>query len=589
MNKTTIARQAQTAGYLPLAQSMLQRKCACGNHTVLGGECAECAKNNIGMQRKLAIGASNDPLEQEADRIADQVLATPPQSKVNAAPLRFQRFAGQLSGQKDMVPASVDQTLASPGRPLEPTLRQDMEQRFGHDFSRVRVHCGAAAKQSAQDVSAHAFTVGHNVVFGEGRFAPDTHDGRRLLAHELTHVVQQLGGADGNRAALEKDKRDLSPLMPVHEFAKKNSIQRSTDETSDNCYKSKSSDPPDGWSQLATAAKGLEDRFNTTEPPTNFRNKGAAQYRVTFDDGSTATSKVYAYHSGGDGSAKLLDEIKKDSTSFKYDGINRTFSQLASGIGQRSGTHTEALMMNYGIQMLIPISVNFSHATKFEGYTFSFFKPCGPESQDCVAKLNDPPTTPITAAWYTDSLCVETDGAAKRMWDNSQPPVSQGGGIITSGNSNFEAARNLKSATGDDLTASGWTKYTIIDDARRETAPPSTSECTCSTDYPQAWTPWNPRITFKGIKDVNNDWYTVKQLITTSLPVSENTGNDQRIRRCLQKVNWGTKFDVEGAVNDPGCGDSGTRYIAPQNQEGWKALEVCQEGEKLKYRFVCDQ
>jgi uncharacterized protein DUF4157 len=68
-----------------------------------------------------------------------------------------------------------------------------MEQRFRHDFSRVRVHTGEAAEQSARDVNANAYTVGHNIVFGGGRFAPETNEGRRLIAHELTHVVQQSG------------------------------------------------------------------------------------------------------------------------------------------------------------------------------------------------------------------------------------------------------------------------------------------------------------------------------------------------------------------------------------------------------------
>jgi Domain of unknown function (DUF4157) len=91
----------------------------------------------------------------------------------------------------DAAPASVDQALASPGRPLEPALRQDMEQGFGYDFSRVRVHAGAAAEQSARDVNAQAYTVEHDIVFSAGRFVPGTHEGRRLIAHELTHVVQQ--------------------------------------------------------------------------------------------------------------------------------------------------------------------------------------------------------------------------------------------------------------------------------------------------------------------------------------------------------------------------------------------------------------
>jgi hypothetical protein len=87
-----------------------------------------------------------------------------------------------------------------------------MEQRFGHDFSRVRVHWGAAAEQSAQDVNANAYTVGHNIVFGTGRFAPGTHEGRRLIAHELAHVVQQAGGGRINVGRGNGAQRGLSPI-----------------------------------------------------------------------------------------------------------------------------------------------------------------------------------------------------------------------------------------------------------------------------------------------------------------------------------------------------------------------------------------
>ena len=170
---------------------LLQRKCACGSPTSsLTGQCAQC-KTQKRLQTKLTIGASNDPLEQEADRVADQVMATSAHSAVSGAPPRIQRFSGQATGQADTAPASVDRALASPGSPLAPALQQDMEQRFGHDFSRVRVHSGAAAEQSAREVNANAYAAGHNIVFGAGRFAPGTHEGRRLLAHELAHVVQQ--------------------------------------------------------------------------------------------------------------------------------------------------------------------------------------------------------------------------------------------------------------------------------------------------------------------------------------------------------------------------------------------------------------
>jgi hypothetical protein len=142
------------------------------------------------IQAKLENNELGDEYEQEADHVADQVMAMPAHHAVSGAPPHIQRLAGQLTGQTEAAPASVDQALATPGRPLEPALRQDMEQRFGHNFSRVRVHSGAAAEQSAQDVKAHAYTVGHNMVFGTGRFLPGTHEGRRLLAHELTHVMQ---------------------------------------------------------------------------------------------------------------------------------------------------------------------------------------------------------------------------------------------------------------------------------------------------------------------------------------------------------------------------------------------------------------
>ena len=108
----------------------------------------------------------------------------------------IQRYMEQANGQADSAPASVDRVLASSGRPLEPALQQDMEQRFGRDFSQVRVHSGAAAEQSALDVNAHAYTVGHDMVFGTGQFAPGTHEGRRLIAHELAHVVQQRADVD---------------------------------------------------------------------------------------------------------------------------------------------------------------------------------------------------------------------------------------------------------------------------------------------------------------------------------------------------------------------------------------------------------
>jgi hypothetical protein len=97
------------------------------------------------------------------------------------------------------VPPIVHEVLRSPGQPLDVGTRAFMEPRFGHDFSGVRVHTDANAAESARAVNALAYTVGQNVVFGAGQYAPYLADGQKLIAHELAHVAQQYqdGGGDG--------------------------------------------------------------------------------------------------------------------------------------------------------------------------------------------------------------------------------------------------------------------------------------------------------------------------------------------------------------------------------------------------------
>lgn len=188
------------SSFTPAPTGLLQRQCACGNHA-MGGKCGECSKKErLGLQTKLKINEPGDNYEQEVGRIAAQVMAT------SNAPPRTQHL-GDASSQLNGVPDSVHQTLASPGRPLEPALRQNMEQCFGYDFSRVRVHSGAAAEQSAREVNANAYTVEHNIVFGKGQYSPHTLAGQRLLAHELAHTLQQ---AKGSAAGAERisDLRD---------------------------------------------------------------------------------------------------------------------------------------------------------------------------------------------------------------------------------------------------------------------------------------------------------------------------------------------------------------------------------------------
>jgi Domain of unknown function (DUF4157) len=108
--------------------------------------------------------------------------------------------------------AAVSELLAGgEGHPLPPSVRHSMEERFGHDFGAVRVHAGPRAATATGQLGANAFTYGHNIAFAAGRFAPDTKDGKRLLAHELAHVVQQSRG--GPPPALD-------PATPLEQSAR---------------------------------------------------------------------------------------------------------------------------------------------------------------------------------------------------------------------------------------------------------------------------------------------------------------------------------------------------------------------------------
>jgi hypothetical protein len=129
----------------------LQRACACGQHNSAGGECEECKQKRTGTLQRVAISPS--PVHE--------------------------------------IPPIVHEVLRSPGQPLDAATRAFMEPRFGYDFSRVRVHTDTQAAESARAVNALAYTVGRDVVFGVGQYAPLTSQGQMLLAHELTHTIQQ--------------------------------------------------------------------------------------------------------------------------------------------------------------------------------------------------------------------------------------------------------------------------------------------------------------------------------------------------------------------------------------------------------------
>ena len=183
----------------------MRSRCACG------GGCPRCQAPS-----GLAVGAADDAVEREADSAAERVLRMPagagpapaaamqpgsgfatPGTFVEAPQVRRRGDGAPASRPAGgaAAPASVASALRSPGRPLDAGSRAFFEPRFGHDFSSVRVHADESAQRSAQDLSARAYTFGDDIVFAAGEFAPATTEGRRLLAHELAHVVQQSAAA----------------------------------------------------------------------------------------------------------------------------------------------------------------------------------------------------------------------------------------------------------------------------------------------------------------------------------------------------------------------------------------------------------
>ncbi|MBZ5561536.1 MAG: DUF4157 domain-containing protein [Acidobacteriia bacterium] len=156
-----------------VGEGLIQRKCSCGGAGGASGQCSQCEE-----EEKLKV----------------------------------QRHAGDQSAAA-VAPAHVAEVLRAPGQPLGSEVRHFMEARFGQDLSHVRVHTEGRASESARAVDALAYTVGHNIVFREDQYQPRSGEGKRLLAHELTHVLQQGGAAPRLRrvAALNAAQQQSPP------------------------------------------------------------------------------------------------------------------------------------------------------------------------------------------------------------------------------------------------------------------------------------------------------------------------------------------------------------------------------------------
>lgn len=188
------------------------------------------------IQTKLAINKAGDEYEQEADRISEQVMRPPeprsqracacggacPKCQMKQPGQEHERLQTKQVGSGDpgqtVAPSIVDEVFSSPGQPLDTATRSLMEPRFGHVFSGVRIHTDTKAAEAAQAINALAFTVGRDVVFGAGQYVPGTSSGQRLLAHELTHVIQQGRGEATRGLSGAQDVIQRAPSLRDMEF-----------------------------------------------------------------------------------------------------------------------------------------------------------------------------------------------------------------------------------------------------------------------------------------------------------------------------------------------------------------------------------
>jgi outer membrane protein OmpA-like peptidoglycan-associated protein len=223
-----------------------------------------------------------------------------------------------------------------------------MEQRFGHDFSRVRVHSGDAAEQSAEDVNAQAYTVGHNVVFGAGRFAPATLEGRRLIAHELAHVLQQ-SGSEGSRIGQTNKEHGLTPIARAPNIVQRKCHETELGPASPDCTLSQQ-DPPAGWQLLFKAGcddllPGQEKMIDKLRPGNSVKIHGFASR-----DGKASFNEDLSCHRAN----RIADMVRAQRADCPVIGIFKHGESPLSGPGALPDVQPASFWRSVSIEEVKP-------------------------------------------------------------------------------------------------------------------------------------------------------------------------------------------------------------------------------------------
>jgi hypothetical protein len=302
------------------------------------------------IQPKFTVGQPNDVYEQEADAQADRVMRMPvgDQPFFSAKPASVSRLQRKCShceeeenklqmkgesasGTATTAPPAVNDVIHSPGQSLDVGTKHFMESRFGYDFGNVQIHNDSLAHQSSSDIHALAYTYGNHVAFGAGQYQPNTLSGRQLLAHELTHVIQQKESKIVQRSpGPPSDKSKSDPIADIDALL----AQRFSD-----------SDDP----QLAERRKKLSklfDSLNRTQARSVAKRisnlKGGDNFAINFQRLATPTRRelidvLYARIDLLDSAIELAADLAGESNACKP----FTKEEIDDGFPLKLGTSIE--------------------------------------------------------------------------------------------------------------------------------------------------------------------------------------------------------------------------------------------------------
>jgi hypothetical protein len=322
-------------------------------------------------------------LQRECSECEDEKVQRQPEEEEEEETVSPHAQPSQTPRATPAVTANIN-ALGSGGQPLPETSRAFFEPRFGHDFSRVRVHTDSKAADTAQAVQAKAFTVGRDIVFGAGQYAPDSQGGRRLLAHELAHVVQQegqtkMGGLRIQRQS-EGKKEQHEPICPTPEAVKLDKLSETYKDVETWKYGPKPPSVPEksimGLTVGPIGSTSPKFKINTTEKKKDGKSDWYAKPERE-EKASAGKCLGVFYLSEGLHKMKETKEIKKPGGSIKVPQYMDVSADMSKQLLKGEQEHCNDSKVAYMISLKEAEDVLERHVY---GYEF------GPMSTEAKAK-----------------------------------------------------------------------------------------------------------------------------------------------------------------------------------------------------------